>query len=396
MKKRNVHVITKYFYPVAAGIENNIMQTYSPMAEKGWDITVHTTKDTYDKSGSLSEFEEINGMKIRRYKWNPTIGFWPLINWDKADFICLHNFNIVPHVYILFFSSLLKVFGKKRFGLFITPHGGYSPEWRTFSPFATLIKKIYHWYISIPLINFSVDGIRAVSDWEKEEMVDSGIKEEIIKVIKNGLEDEAYEDIDRLATNKIRKKVKKLGTYIIQIGRVYQIKNQEAVIKALPKIDKEVKFVIVGPCQDEKYKKHIKKIAKKMGVKNRVKYLGVIRGIDKYYLLKHAKAMVHMALWEGNCNVVHEAWSQNVVCIVANSKGLNEQIKENVNGFLVNEDDVNKLAKRVNYVLNNGSSKKLNDFRKKNQKYVKFNSWKSVSREVGNFYLERGKMYEKN
>ena len=45
MKK--IHVITKYFYPVAAGIETNILETYSVLVKKGWDVTVHTSKDEY-------------------------------------------------------------------------------------------------------------------------------------------------------------------------------------------------------------------------------------------------------------------------------------------------------------------------------------------------------------
>lgn len=389
MKKRNVHVISKYFYPVAAGIENNIMQTYAPLARHGWDITIHTSKDTYDKKNTLPASAEVRGLKIIRYKWNKVIGYWPSVNWNEADIVCLHNFNIIPHVYLLLYTLLLKLLDKKGFALFITPHGGYSPEWRTFSPIATIVKKIYHKFISVHLVNWSVDGIRAVSDWEKQEMADAGISENIIKVIKNGLEDEAYLEIDKLASNEIKRKVEKLGNYIIQIGRVYPIKNQEAVIEAMPQIDNDVKFAIVGPVQELTYKEMLIDKINELNLEGRVEFLGVIRGVDKYYLLRHAKAMVHMALWEGNCNVVHEAWSQNLVCVVADSKGLNEQIKNDVNGFLIKEKDVAGLARKVNYILKNSDSKKLDRFRRINQKYVRQNSWKAVSENVGEFYMAR-------
>jgi CO dehydrogenase/acetyl-CoA synthase epsilon subunit len=46
MKKPTIHVITKYFYPVAAGIETNILETYSKLASK-WDITIHASADEY-------------------------------------------------------------------------------------------------------------------------------------------------------------------------------------------------------------------------------------------------------------------------------------------------------------------------------------------------------------
>ena len=45
MSDKRLHVITRYFYPVAAGIETNILETYSILASRGWDITIHTSKD---------------------------------------------------------------------------------------------------------------------------------------------------------------------------------------------------------------------------------------------------------------------------------------------------------------------------------------------------------------
>lgn len=386
---KRIDVIVKYFYPVAAGIENNIMQTYSHLVKRGWQIVVHTSKDTYNEKNVLKEKEEISGIIIKRYPWKSYFGFWPNINWQSAQHVCLHNFNIVPHLLIMFYALAQKILGKKKYSLFIIPHGGYSPEWRTFSTLARIVKRAYHQTLAVLMINLTVDGIRAVAYWEKEDMIRSGIKENIIKVITNGLEDEAYSDIENKASEEAKEKVRLLGDYIIQGGRIYEIKNQLTTIKAMSLIDSNLKFVMLGPCQDKAYKEMLMRKISELGLMDRVVFLGVVRGIDKYYYLKHAKAMVHMALWEGNCNFIHEAWSQRLICIVADSLGLNEQITDQVNGFLVGEKDVKKLSEWIKYVIDNQNSEKLNKMRQKNLEYVDNNSWQHVASRVKDFYLEK-------
>ena len=37
-----IDIVVKYFYPVTAGIETNIMETYRFLVENGWDVTLHT------------------------------------------------------------------------------------------------------------------------------------------------------------------------------------------------------------------------------------------------------------------------------------------------------------------------------------------------------------------
>ena len=390
MKKRlkKLQVVSKYFYPVAAGIENNIHKTYLPLVKKGWKITIHTSRDVYDKKNLLPLNEIKDGLEIKRYEWSFLTGFWPGFDWNEEQIVCLHNFNIVPHFLILIFSLAMKILNRKKFKLIIIPHGGFSPEWSTFPLILRLPKLFYHTVISPFLVNKAVDGVRAVAYWEKSEMVKAGIKSDLIRVITNGIEDEAYEDIEENASSEIKKRLADIGDYIVQIGRIDRIKNQEVTIRALFGI-KGLKFLIVGPVQDIKYKQKLNNLIEKLGLKERVIFLGVVRSFDKYYILKKAKAMVHMALWEGNCNVVNEAWSQKLVCIVADSKGLNEQIRDFKNGFLVKKDDFKTLIKRIEYVLDFRNMKVMNNMIEKNLIYVRNNSWKDVSERVEKFYTEK-------
>ena len=313
MKNRRIDIIVKYFYPVAAGIETNIMETYSVLQKNGWDVNIHTTRDTLTSKNTLAKGDSLRGLDVLRYP-SSFIGFVPNIDWKNADLICLHNFNVFPHFFIMLYTLGLKLFGRKKFKLILTPHGGFNPEWSTFPVAHRYIKKLYHYTLGALLINLSVDCVRAVSEWEKNEIIIHGVTKEIVKMIPNGIENEAYINVDKKASQNIKDKVAQYGRYIIQVGRIYPIKNYETTIKSMVHIPKDVKYIIVGPKDHimgkEDYEANLKKLAKDLGVSKRVIFAGVLRGVDKYYIIKHAQMMVHMALWESFCNVVHEGLSQ--------------------------------------------------------------------------------------
>lgn len=391
MNKKHIDVITKYFIPVIAGIETNILETYSVLFKEGWDVTIHTSKDTYLSKNSLLPSDNIRGLDIIRYPFS-LFGYWPNIDWEKTNLVCLHNFDIFPHFFIILKVLWLKLINRKNFALTLTPHGGYNPEWSIFPIHKRLIKKFYHFTIGKLIINLAVDGIRAVSEWEKEQMILSGLKESKIVVIDNGIEDEAYVDIDNLASDDIKNKVSKFGKYIIQIGRVYPIKNYETTIRALKNVSSDLTYLIVGPVGDEKYKNHILELINQLGLENRVLLLGVIRGVDKYYLIKHAEMMVHMAIWESFCNVVHEGLSQGLPCIVANNTALPFLIENEVNGYCVNTYDEIELANRINFVHENINSDKITEISKNNSVKGLKNSWKHVAGRMNEFYLKLSRL----
>jgi glycosyltransferase involved in cell wall biosynthesis len=138
------------------------------------------------------------------------------------------------------------------------------------------------------------------------------------------------------------------------------------VIRALALLPKDVNYVIAGPVQDnDEYLGKLKSLIKELGLEKRVYFIGVVKGVDKYYLIKKAQMMVHMALWESYCNVVHEGLSQGKVCIVADNTALPLLIKNDVNGYCVETTDHEELAKKINYVLENKQTKKIIEMEKR-------------------------------
>jgi glycosyltransferase involved in cell wall biosynthesis len=383
---RKLDVVVKYFYPVAAGIETNILETYKVLATMGWDITIHTSDYDYTTGQTLAQKENIQGLNVVRYKMQwPT--FRPQIDWKNTDLVCLHNFDILPHLFLMLQILVHKITGTKNYASVLTPHGGFNPEWRVFGKLEAAIKYLYQYTLGVVLINLTIDGIRAVSEWERTEMAKKGVNPKKIHVISNGLENEAFMDIDAMASIKIKEQVKSYGRYIIQIGRIYPIKNYETTINAMPLIPSDVNFVIVGPVSDQNYLNSLKAQAESLGVANRVIFAGVLRGIDKYYVLRQAQMMVHMALYESFGNVLHEALGQGIPLIAADNTAINYLVKDGENGFLVPTHDHAKVAERINFVLDPANKELITKMSADNVNAAKDSSWTRTAEKMHDLYI---------
>ena len=192
------------------------------------------------------------------------------------------------------------------------------------------------------------------------------------------MEDWVGSDIRRLAADA--------QPYIIQIGRIHPIKNQLTAIKALKYAPKQVNFLIAGPVTDPEYKKLLNKTIEHLGLNDRVRFIGVVSGIDKYYLLRKSLADVHMAIWESYCNAVHESMSQGCVCVVSKDTALEELIKDGVNGFCVEPYDEIAIAEKIKFILENPDSEIINAIRKNNRAFAKGHSWAEIAKRVEVLY----------
>jgi glycosyltransferase involved in cell wall biosynthesis len=385
IKDNKINVVVKYFYPVSAGIELNSLEVYSNLAKMGWDVTIHTTRDTLNEKGILKSREKYKGLTIIRHK---TLGFYLLSNayFTKSNIICLHNFNVLPHFTILLISAIYKLLGIKKYKLFLIPHGGYTPEWSIFSKVTAYFKSNYHFKIGKFLINYAVDKIRAVSEWESKEIIKFGINKNKIRVIQNGLEEFAY--LSSIKVNKeLVKQVKKYGKYVIQIGRIFPIKNIETSIKSMSLVRSDINLVIIGPIADSDYYLKLKLLITQNKLENRVFFVGVHSGRDKYYLIKNSIMMVHMAIWESFCNVVNEAMSQGRVCIVANNTALKYLVKENINGYRIGTHNYKELAEKINTVSTDLNKPYIKKIQKNNYNLSRSFSWVEVSKYVEQMFL---------
>lgn len=383
--RKTIQLLCPSFYPAIGGVETNILEVYSVLVNKGWKVIVHTSKNTLTRRDVLSTKGTIRGIIIKRYA-SSNLGFKPNIDWSNLDLLIIHNFDIFTYSKIFLNTWFLKLVKRKNFSLIFIPHGTLVPARQWFTLVSYTLRKILYPTLGAFLINRSVDGIRAVSIWERDKLISMGVRPDLIETITNGIENIAFTNFDKKASLEIKRSVRKFGRYIIQVGRINGEKNYETVIKAIKIIPKDVKYLIIGPIQDKHYYKYLKSLIKKLHIGNQVIFLGKVSIYDKYYLIKHAQAMVHMSLSEGFGNSVHEGMSQGLPCIVSNSTALPFLIKQNVNGFCINPKNHKLLGEKINFLLNKKNKKIIHTIRKTNIAVTRDHTWENVALKVEEFY----------
>src|SRR5260221_1432510 len=372
------------------GLEINMLNTYTSFAKRGWNVIVYTTRDTKDKKNSLPKKDFINGIQIMRSDSNKfKFDLLSITNHlGKDDIVCFHDYAVEDFTLFLLKTLLLKLLKRKQFTLIFSSHGLFNHSIKAYPNVRSVVRKIFERTVGIVLLNSVVDGIRTVSTIESNGLVQAGIKKEKITTVTNGLEVEAFENTNLNTSNHVRKIVKENKKYILQVGRIDRIKNLEIVVKALPSIDHDVNFLVIGKITDHGYKKDLDRLVAQLHLKRRVKFIGDYYGTDKYYLIKNATILTQLSFSEAFGNAVHEALSQGVVCIVSKNTALELLVKDGVNGFCINQNDNLKLIEKVNYILNPVNLDKIKKIKKANRKEYLDISWEEVAKKVENLYLK--------
>lgn len=388
-EKQKLYVVAEVFYPVSTGLEINMLNTYTNMATWGWDISVLTTRSNVLKHNTLPKFSLINGIKVFRHNYYgySFVPFFIKVPFRKSVTIVLHDFSVFPHAYLYVYAYILKLLGLKRCRLIFSSHGLFNYDSKIYPGLRMKVKKFIDQKIGVFLINNTVDAIRAVSRTEASGLISQGIKPELITTITNGLEKIAFEDGEGYVDAEIKQKVDALGDYIIQIGRIDRIKNQLTAIQAMSLVrDPELKLILLGPFNSGEYKKKLESLIEKLGMGHRVIFWGTEYSYNKYYLVKNAKAVIHMAYSEGYCNAVHEAMSQGCPCIVSKDTALEELIKNGVNGFCEGAEDYPAIARDIDWILDEQNEKRVNEIKKNNLLFVQGHTWEHTARQVESLY----------
>ena len=370
MKK--IHIITNYFYPVIGGIEKSILNTYSRLPESEFKVILHTSRDSYGEKNVYKKYETIKGIELRRYK-STWFGFWPKINWDDADIINLHNFNIFPHLLIMLFSLWRRLNFNKNFELILHPHGGYMPKWEEFKGLGASIKRLYHQSLGKWLICLAVDRVRAVSAWEAKVMKTMGAGKRFV-VIPAGINDMAFEKPGLSLDDNFKKRVEGFGRYILLVGKIDRKKNHKTVIKALEKVPEDIKCIIAGKKCDENYIQELKAEIVALGLEERVLALGHVSEPEKCYLVFRSMLMVHIPENECYGLAAREAMATGALMIVSRDTGM-EELK---NVTSINPKSDTELAKTIN-VLAAISHDERQSRISQGKEEMKTNSWEAVS-----------------
>ncbi len=206
-------------------------------------------------------------------------------------------------------------------------------------------KKVLSWSLR------KSDSVIAISDSVKESLVDYfKTPEKKIKVIYNGI------NISRF---NLTKKGKNQKAHIIYVGRLVEGKGVQIILKALSLLPKELAyhFTIVG---DGEYKSILEELTSEYKLIDNVEFVGRKNNIEEYII--DSDIFIHVPLFEEGFGItIVEAMAGGLICICSRSGGIPEIIEDKVNGYLIQKNDSEMLAERLEYVIKKQSSEELNN-----------------------------------
>ncbi len=239
--------------------------------------------------------------------------------------------------------GLSRIFSPSRFSgtrLCLTEHT-YTESFIDNLRFAAVRK----WMVS--LLYRRADLIIAVSDGVKKNLVESfSIPENKIRICNNPVD---LSSILRLSREPVKHKwFDGSHLVVIAVGNLTAAKGYPYLLEAFSRLRKKfaAKLAILGGGE----KKHLEKLAEKLGIEKDVAFLGFRDNPFKY--MAKSSVFVLPSLWEGFGNVIVEAMACGVpVVATISGSGPKEIISDWENGFLVPAGDVNQMAEAIGRLL---------------------------------------------
>ena len=114
--------------------------------------------------------------------------------------------------------------------------------------------------------------------------------------------------------------------------------------------DKKIKFIIAGSGKEEN---KIKKAVEESGMNNYFEFTGWITGDEKIKLLKKSQLFVLPSYNEGLPISILEAISYGLPVISTNVGSINEAIKNDINGYMLNPGDIIGLVEKIEELVDN-------------------------------------------
>ncbi len=157
---------------------------------------------------------------------------------------------------------------------------------------------------------------------------------------------------------------------ILFVGNFLAVKNTNVIIDALPMVQKDVMFAIVGGGYDEK--KLIKKI-EKMNLQNRIVFLGnKMSRVQLAECYRAADIVVVPSLSESFSLVALEAMSCGAIVVSSDSPGMENRIKNGVNGYIIKDNSAKEWAKQIEEIFNYDMQSKIEIKKRARETAVEF------------------------
>lgn len=163
------------------------------------------------------------------------------------------------------------------------------------------------------------------------------------------------------------------GNYILSVGRLESVKRVDMLLKGLKHCNNDIKAYVAGTGP---YEEELKKLASKLGLEDRVSFLGFVNDEDLLSLYANAFAVFFAPFDEDYGYITLEAFLSKKPVITCNdSGGVLEFVEDGVNGYVCCNDSI-EMGNAIQKLWEN--KKLCNEFGNQGFNKVKDINWNNV------------------
>jgi len=345
-----VHVST-YYYPSLGGLERAVQRLAEAQAKLGHEV--HVVTSTYGVSGRPGK-EQFGGVYVHRIR-ALKLHYPDLTIPREIPVELLRRADVVHGWSQNSFFTYRILREVKRLGKPVTMYFlGVNYLGNHYNPLIRVFGYRYQVWVTKKVAEL-VDLALVTNEYDMRILRERYGLESV--VLPHGV-DEAYLKTPNMA-ELFREKYRVSGRIVSYIARIHPTKGLDLLIKAFAEVVKDAPDVVlvVAGKGDEDYLKKCLRLAGKLGVKDRVRYLGYISEEDKIALIDASEVVVLPTRHAGESYplLLDEVVSRGRPMIVTDvSKALASRAEKL--GLIVTPPDVYSLASSIMKVLTHSKS----------------------------------------
>jgi len=349
------------------GVWQRVKQESELLSKKGHNVMIFSSNAIKGSDEISAKEDKLGKIRIRRFPFKK-LGGESFMIWNfEKEALDFRPDVIIAHGYRqLHTTKAFKIARKIKSKVFLVTHAPFVEGNFTRTLFAKLAVIFYDRFIGPKIIN-KFDKVIVITKWEIPYIKKLGAKDKKIVYIPNGIPEEFF-----------NYKKSKEEEKILFFGRISPIKNLEVLIEALYLIkNKKIILEVVGPAEEE-YLRLLKKLVNEEKLEKRVFFSGPIYDLkEKIKKIDSAKIFVLPSKREGMPQALIESMSREKIVIASKNLGTRDLIEDGKNGLLFERGDSKDLARKINYILENGKSTN-DEIRENAEKSVENFSWKKI------------------
>jgi glycosyltransferase involved in cell wall biosynthesis len=169
---------------------------------------------------------------------------------------------------------------------------------------------------------------------------------------------------------------------ILFLGRISWKKAIDRLIAAMPHVDERARLLVAGN-DDENLTPRLHELAERLGVANRVEFLGPVNGDAKEALLSSAAIFALASMSENFGNAVLEAMAAGTPVVVTAEVGLSDEVRRSHAGIVAPSQPI-ELANAINALLRNPEERRA--MGESGQRAVERFRWPRIAAEMEAHY----------